>query len=92
MTIVDQAKACMKKIGGNWDYSTLDFEMKENGDTQLIKIEIDPDDHHFWAWSENYVYFIVYWCPRWGDECERKIVSAPLRPGVTTPAIINDEG
>ena len=91
MTIVEQAKACMKQIGGNWDYDSLCLEMRENGDSELINIQINPSDYTFYAWSEDYVYFIVYWCPRWGDECERVIASMPLREGVTEPGIINDE-
>ena len=90
-SIVDQAKSCMKRIYRYWDHTSLDAEMKDNGDTELIKIEIDSDDHSFWAWSENHVYFIVYWCGRWRGECEYIIASAPIRPGVTTPGIINDE-
>ena len=93
VSLVEQAKDCMKKIDGNWDYNSLDFEMKANEDTELTNIEINESDHTFRAWSEDYVYFIVYWCPRWHDECERIIASAPLRPGVTDPGgIINDEG
>ena len=69
----------------------LILKCKENGDTDLIAIEIDTKDNRFWAWSENYVYFIVYWCPRWDDECERIIASVPLRSGVKIPCMINDE-
>ena len=92
MTIVEQAKECMQKICGNWDYDSLDFEMDVNGDTELTQIEINETDHTFCAWSENYVYFIVYWCLRWSGYCECIIASAPLRPGLVTPGgIINDE-
>ena len=89
MTIVEQAKACMKKISGNWDYDSLDLEMEDNGDTELLEIEINESDGKFCAWSKDYVYFIVYWCPRWVDEYERIIASAPLRPGVIEPFMVN---
>ena len=91
MTVVEQAKQCMQKISGNWDYHSLDIDMKENGDTELVAIEFNKENSRFWAFSEDYVYFMVYWCPRWGDEYERIITSVPRRPGVTEPYMIIDE-
>ena len=79
-------------------YDNLSELMKANGDTTICHAEFcdDYDDDEpfirtkcltrFWAWSENYVYFMAL-NPAWGENCY-ELESIPLRSGLYNPSTI----
>ena len=96
MKLEEKIQECINAYPSSTD--NLYEHMEENDDTTICHAEFcdDYDDDEpfvrtkcvtrFWAWSENYVYFMAL-NPAWGENYY-ELQSIPLRSGLCNPSTI----